>query len=63
MESECNENNLFKKLVEQSNMVFDYEVNTVQFVDPNDEKQIFFLDKVKNGKNYGKIIFKKIQVI
>jgi hypothetical protein len=53
MESGCNENNLFKKLVDQSILDFDYEVNSVQFVSPQEEKQIFFLDKVRDGKNFG----------
>jgi hypothetical protein len=54
MESKCNDNNLFKKLVAQSTMDFDYEVNSVQFVSQDDERQIFFLDKVRDGKNFGK---------
>jgi hypothetical protein len=54
MEGKCNDNNLFKKLVAQSTMDFDYEVNSVQFVSQDDERQIFFLDKVRDGKNFGK---------
>lgn len=53
MENGCQENNLFKKLVQQSDMEFNYEVSSVKFLNPDDNKQIFFLDKVREGKNYG----------
>ena len=46
------------RLLAQSNMEFDYEVNTIKNLDyKNEFSQVYFLDKMENSKNYGKIIF------
>ena len=59
MESICNENNLCHKLLVQSKMEFDYEVSSVKFLSPDEDKQVFFYDKLKDGKNFGKNYLKK----
>ena len=55
MEISSNGNNSFRKLIEHSIMKFDYEVNSVKFLDikGNSDDQVYFTEKSKNGKNYG----------
>jgi len=51
------ENNLFKKLVEESEMEFDYEVSTVKLEDSNDPSGGAYYLKNSNtdDKIYGKL--------
>ncbi len=50
-------NNSFRKLLSQSNMEFDYEVNSVKFNESKEDSdsQIYFFNKSINGKSFGKI--------
>ena len=50
------ENNLFKKLVDESEMEFDYEVCTVKLEDSNDSGGAYFL---KNPNSEEKVYGKK----
>jgi hypothetical protein len=56
MEVSSHENNSFRKLLAQSNMKFDYEVNSVRFIDDSEdsESQIYFYEKTEGTKNHGK---------
>jgi hypothetical protein len=58
MEVYEDDNNLFRKLLEQSKLVFDYEVNSVKIVE--DENGIIssvvqVFDKTGGSKNFSKI--------
>ncbi len=56
MESSSDDNNSFRKLLTQSNMEFDYEVNSVKFMEEKEdaESQVYFVDKGDSTKNFGK---------
>ncbi len=56
MEVSSHENNSFRKLLAQSNMQFDYEVNNVLFINDSEdaESQIYFYEKTEGTKNHGK---------
>ena len=56
MESSSHDNNSFRKLLTQSNMEFDYEVNSVKFMEEKEDadSQVYFVEKGDNTKNFGK---------
>jgi hypothetical protein len=56
METSSHDNNSFRKLLAQSNMQFDYEVNSVKFINDQEdsESQIYFYDKTEGTKNNGR---------
>jgi hypothetical protein len=64
MEQNSKDTNLFRKLLAQSNMNFDYEVNNIQYHEnknrdgnENENPELYFMDKAisMESKNYSKI--------
>ena len=62
MNKDGDDNNSFRKLLAQSNMIFDYEVNNVKFEEDKksqnksgSNKTLYFLDKIQaDNTNFSK---------